>query len=361
MGGGAEKALTNLLQAIDKEKYSVEVLVVFEDELCGCKTDGVTYRTLFKSRCSLLYRIAKHLYLNLYISSLLRYCTRHKIEGNYDVIVSFLEGDSLLYHSYLFDRAGANVSWVHTDFVENHWSVRHFVEKDERRAYNALDKVVFVSEYIREQFLKVFPLPQKIEQYVCPNIVNETEVLYKSKDTSVAIAKRKFTICSVGRLEEVKGYDMVIGAAQILKKRNRDVDFWIVGCGSQEERLLAQLKQSECSELVHFLGYKENPYPYMLSADVVLSSSRAEGLPLVLVEALFLGKPIIATNTRGALAILGNGSYGKIIDITPAAIADAVEEMLLIENLHHYQALSIAGKKQFDADRILKQIAKILD
>lgn len=361
VGGGAEKALTNLLQAIDKEKYCVEVLVVFEDKLSECKTDCVTYYTLFKSRCSLLYRIVKHLYLNLHISGPLRYYTRRRIESDYDVIVSFLEGDSLLYHSYMFDKAGVNVSWVHTDFVENHWSVRHFAGDDERKAYNALDKAVFVSEYIREQFQKVFPLPQKIKQYVCPNIVNEAEVLRKSEDTSVVITKRKFTICSVGRLEEVKGYDMVIEAAQMLKKRNRDVDFWIVGCGSQEELLLAQLKQSECSDSVHFLGYKENPYPYMLSADVVLSSSRAEGLPLVLVEALFLCKPIIATKTKGALAILGNGALGKVIDITPKAIADAVEEMLSIENLYHYQALLIAGKKQFDTDRILKQIAEILD
>lgn len=361
VGGGAEKALTNLLQAMDKEKYSVDVLVVFEDKLCDCKAEGVTYHTLFKSRSSLLYRIAKHLYLRLHNSTLLRCCTRCKIRNDYDIVVSFLEGDSLLYHSYLFDKASVNISWVHTDFVENHWSVRHFAGDDERKAYNALDKAVFVSEYIREQFQKVFPLPQKIKQYVCPNIVNEAEVLRKSEDMSVAITKRKFTVCSVGRLEEVKGYDMVIGAAQILKRRNRDVDFWIIGSGSQEEQLVAQLHQSDCSESVHFLGYKENPYPYMLRADVVLSSSRAEGLPLVLVEALFLGKPIVATKTKGALAILGNGTFGKVIDITPKAIADAVEEMLSIEHLRHYQAMSIAGKKQFDTNRILKQITEILE
>ena len=332
VGGGAEKALMNLLGVIDKNAYDINLLVIFADRVGYEKISDVNVYTLFPAAKNILYKLAKHLYINLRIDILIRYITLKKIQIKYDTIVSFLEGDSLLYHSFLYDNANVNVSWVHTDFVENHWSERHFVGDDEFKAYTSLNKLVFVSEYAKKQFAKVFDLPHTIKQYVCANVINVDEIKTKSLEPINDIIKTKFTICSVGRLEEVKGYDMVINAAKVLKERNVDVDFWILGTGSQEKQLKEQLRQSQCEDMVHFLGYKDNPYPYMKSADVYLSSSYAEGLPLVLCEAQCLGKPIIATKTIGALQLLKNGTNSRLIDISAIAIADAVEEWMTNNN-----------------------------
>ena len=125
---------------------------------------------------------------------------------------------------------------------------------------------------------------------------------------------------------------MVINAAKVLKERNIDVDFWILGTGAQEENLKELLIRNKCNDMIHFLGYKDNPYPYMKCANVYLSSSYAEGLPLVLCEAQCLGKPIIATKTIGALQLLKNGTNSRLIDISAIAIADAVEEWLTNNN-----------------------------
>ncbi len=149
-GGGAEKALVNLLRAMDKQVYNVSVLVIFGDKVGTNIIEGITYYTLFGSNHSRVYKIAKHLYLDGHISTLLKYLTKRKVSDYYDVIVSFLEGDSFLYHSFVFDRARKNVSWIHTDFVENHWSARHFAGEDEKKAYSALNGVVFVSEYAQK-------------------------------------------------------------------------------------------------------------------------------------------------------------------------------------------------------------------
>ena len=301
------------------------------------------------------------MYLDVHIAALLGYLTRRKVSDYYDVIVSFLEGDSLLYHSFVFDRAQRNVSWVHTDFVENHWSARHFTGNDEYNAYQKLDKLVFVSEYAKRQFNKTFHLSARIKQYICPNIINETEIVQKAQETVTDVVKWTFTICSVGRLEEVKGYDMVIEAARILKQRGVVVDFWIIGTGSQENRLRALIQEVGVDDIVHFLGYKKNPYPYMRMADIFLSSSRAEGLPLVFGEAMCLDKPIVATRTIGALTMLQNGEYGDIVDITPQAIADAIGDMyrepLLLQN---YVTASSLRKKQFSPQYILGLIKSIL-
>ena len=181
-GGGAEKALVNLLRAMDKQTYNISVLVIFGDKKGTDIVDGVTYHTLFGNNHSIVYKIAKHLYLDWHTPALLTYLTRRKVPDYYDVIVSFLEGDSLLYHSFVFDRAQRNISWVHTDLVENHWSARHFVGEDEKKAYSTLNGVVFVSEYAQTQFNKVFHLSENIKQYICPNIINETEIVQKSQE-----------------------------------------------------------------------------------------------------------------------------------------------------------------------------------
>lgn len=352
VGGGAEKALVNLLNSLDYTLCEVELFVIFADKSSLKDLSNITIYTLFSSAKSLLYKIAKHVYVDLRIKILLQYLTRKKIKKHYDTIISFLEGDSLLYHSFLFERAKNNVSWVHTDFVENHWSKRHFIKTDERNTYLSLNKVVFVSEYAKQQFAKVFPLPERIHQYVCANIINVEEIVSKSR-AAIDIQKKKFTICSVGRLEEVKGYDMVIAAARMLKNRNVDVDFWILGTGSQEKKLKEQLAQSQCEDMVHFLGYQSNPYPYMRAADIYLISSYAEGLPLVLYEALCLGKPIIATRTIGALEILKTDINSKIIEISADAIANNVEKFLLEQvRLRHFDKTSL----QYESKRILQQL-----
>lgn len=361
VGGGAEKALVNLLSTIDTTQYRVDVLVVFADNIAKEQVSGVSYYTLFDSNNSLWYKLAKHSYLHLHCSSLLKYVTRKQIRQSYDVIVSFLEGDSLLYHSFIFDRTKKNVSWVHTDFKENHWSQRHFVSQDEIRAYGALDTIVFVSEMVRQQFKAFFPQLNVPEEYVCPNIINISEVQNKAKERIDDVEKKRFTICSVGRLEEVKGYDMLIDAAVILQKRNVDVDFWIIGKGSQEQLLRRKLSETNVGGMVHFLGYKSNPYPYMSMADVLLSSSRAEGLPLFLLEAICMGKPILATKTVGAQELLLHSMYGKLMDITPHAIADAVQQIISNTEIYaHYLRASIEAKQRFDPNVILEMIDQIL-
>lgn len=360
IGGGAEKALLNLLQALDKNQYEIDVLVIFENNLSEKPISDITFYTLFNSHNGFLYKLVKHTYLNLHISLLLQYVTRSKIRKKYDVIVSFLEGDSLLYHSFLFDRAKRNVSWVHTDFIENHWSERHFVGTEEYKVYQKLDGIVFVSEYAQKQFNKVFEISTDIQQYICPNIINEIEITQKAQTKISDVLKRKFTICSVGRLEEVKGYDMVIEAARILKQRGVVVDFWIIGTGSQENRLRALIQEVGVDDIVHFLGYKKNPYPYMRMADIFLSSSRAEGLPLVFGEAMCLNKPIVATRTIGALTMLKNGEYGKIVDMSPCAIADIITEIQMNHSLLvHYCEMSRIGKKQFDAQNVLDVVTSV--
>lgn len=361
MGGGAEKALTNLLSVLDKTQYQIDALVVFADKLCDRKEPEIGYDTLFTDNRSVLYKIAKHLYTDLHVSFLLRMIIRHKILHSYDAIISFLEGDSLLYHSFIFDRGQKNITWVHTDFVDNHWSQRHFVGNDEQRAYEKVDSIVFVTKPAQQKFHKVFGDLSMHHEYICPNVIDIQDIELKAKELVTDVQKRKFTVCSVGRLEVVKGYDLLIDAAQILYKSNVDIDFWIIGTGSENNRLQQKIEDVHLEDMVHLLGYKTNPYPYMQMADVLISTSRAEGLPLFIAEACCLEKPIIATATIGAKEMLQNGMYGKLVDIEVNPIADAVLKFANDVYLREKYALAVKeAKKHYSIERVCKIFDQIV-
>lgn len=68
----------------------------------------------------------------------------------FDTIVSFMEGAAVKFHSYIIHKANNNLSWVHIDLKQKHWSLDFFRnEKDEFRVYRKMDKIVFVSEDVK--------------------------------------------------------------------------------------------------------------------------------------------------------------------------------------------------------------------
>ena len=109
-----------------------------------------------------------------------------------------------------------------------------------------------------------------------------------------------------------KAYDRMVRLAYHLKKNNVDVDFWILGTGYLEAELRRLARDLSVEDMVHFLGFKSNPYPYIAASDLFLSTSMTEGYPLVICEALWLGKPIIATAVSGSKEILADSEYGLL-------------------------------------------------
>lgn len=104
---------------------------------------------------------------------------------------------------------------------------------------------------------------------------------------------------AVGRFNPQKGFDFLIDAFIKVYKTRQDVDLHIVGDttiggGEVAKAVRKAAEQAGVGDLVHFYGYQDNPYPYIKYADSFVLSSRWEGLPNVLIEALYLGTPIAA-------------------------------------------------------------------
>lgn len=132
-------------------------------------------------------------------------------------------------------------------------------------------------------------------------------------------------IIAVGRLSPQKDFPTLLKAFAYLRQ-TRQVRLLILGEGAERKSLEALAAQLGIEQDVCLPGFVENPYPYMVNASVFVLSSLWEGLPMVLVEALYCGPPIVATDCpSGPREILKNGEFGRLVSVgEPEALAEAI-------------------------------------
>lgn len=133
-------------------------------------------------------------------------------------------------------------------------------------------------------------------------------------------------VLAVGRLTRQKDFPSLIGAfAEV--RRSRPARLLILGEGPDRPALEAKVKHLGLNEDVALPGFVGNPYAYMSRASLYVLCSRWEGLPTVLIEALYCGAPVVATDCpSGPREILADGRYGLLLpvgDVT--ALATAIE------------------------------------
>ena len=262
-------------------------------------------------------------------------------------------------HSYLVSKADRNVSWVHIDFKKKHWSLDFFRNKDhELRCYSKMDEVVFVSDDARRSFLDIYHLdPQKCS--VLYNLIDKKEI--QKLANSFVVEKRKFTVCMVGRLNQQKRYDRALEAMKLLKDDGYDAELWVLGVGELDVELKEKAKALGISDMCDFKGFVRPAYPYMKVADVFLSTSEAEGYPLVLCEALCLGLPVVATDITGAHEILDGSKYGLLVKEDANDIYLGLKRMIDDAELKSaYARKSIQRSEVFSVEEVIKEIDSVL-
>ncbi|MDT0510777.1 MULTISPECIES: glycosyltransferase [unclassified Halomonas] len=119
-------------------------------------------------------------------------------------------------------------------------------------------------------------------------------------------------ICSAGRLVEAKGFDLLLAA--FARLQDPRLHLAILGDGPLHQTLLAQARELGVEERVHLPGFVAQPQHVMALSRLFVSSSRREGFPNVLLDALVAGVPIVATHCPGASAdILEHGRHGVLV------------------------------------------------
>jgi glycosyltransferase involved in cell wall biosynthesis len=164
-------------------------------------------------------------------------------------------------------------------------------------------------------------------------------------------------ILGVGRLTAQKAFSVLIEAFARIRK-SQPARLIILGEGEERPMLEAQIRQLGLEPDVSLPGFVSNPYPYFSRAALFVLSSRWEGLPTVLVEAMFLRTPVIATDCpSGSREILGDGQYGQLVPVDdPCELARAIQGFLANNTSSHLDE----GWKPFELDYITDQYINVL-
>ncbi|MEM8807734.1 MAG: glycosyltransferase family 4 protein [Cyanobacteria bacterium P01_G01_bin.38] len=140
-----------------------------------------------------------------------------------------------------------------------------------------------------------------------------------------------YRLLYVGRLAAVKGLPVLFESLKTLKESNPDIMLTVVGDGSERADLQAMVVDLGIDQNVDFVGYKSQAEvrQYMQQTDVFVLPSFAEGLPIVLMEALAAGVPSVSTQIAGHSDLIENGVNGYLVPPgDPGSMADRVRTLL---------------------------------
>lgn len=190
--------------------------------------------------------------------------------------------------------------------------------------------IVTVSRHIKQSILRSQIFGRNRIVFL-PNPVVSNELYFKSTENSDGINIEGDYICAVGRLCYEKGFDLLIDAYKKIVDRNSVVPKLIIaGEGDLREALQKKIANLNLNEKVILIGFTRNPYFLMKNSLVFVLSSRYEGLPTVLVEAIALNVPVVAFDCpTGPREIIKTGSGGELVENGDVSgLADAITRQI---------------------------------
>jgi glycosyltransferase involved in cell wall biosynthesis len=176
---------------------------------------------------------------------------------------------------------------------------------------------------LTKRTLEAFPSSWKKKMVVIPNPVSVAiDCPFQERKRT----KTNFTVISIGRLTEQKGFDLLIKAFSLLDGRYPDWNLLILGEGPQKSELEKLCRQLHVTEKVRLAGNVPKPEISLREADIFVLPSRFEGFPNVLCEAMACGLPVIATDClAGPREIIRSGIDGLLVQAEdPDALARAM-------------------------------------
>lgn len=314
-GGGAERVLVNLVNSIDKSKFEITVLTLFNVGINRkLLNKDVKYNYIFNYKIKGL----KH-FLKLFNPRLL---FKLFINEKYDCIVSYLEGET----TRIISGCNYNtklISWIHTENSKDYY-VANRNKKEMLKCYDKMSKIIFVSQNVADSFNKYTNNIFINKGNVIKNIIDYDDIKKKSEE-KIYLKKDVFRIIAIGRLTKVKDFNRLI---PIIKKINdnrkkKNIELLILGTGEEENNIKSKIEQLNIKN-IKLLGYQENPYKYLANSNLYICCSHYEGYSTTTNEALYLNIPIIATNCSGMQEILEQGKCGLIVTDNDEEIYDGI-------------------------------------
>ena len=354
--GGAEQALFDLISLLDKERFEPAVFVqnpggtwekkftdagipVIHDYDCRRPTwNPVEKLGNFAKKC----KVAK--------------ANRQEGKGLLDVCLPEQPDIVVSYNAWMqsevaFAKGAKSVKYIHGDPGTN--PVYRKEATEERDLLGRYDRIVCVSQASWSAFRALSGLTEQTELHYNP--LNSDNVRSLSRQP-VDLPEDLPLVCAVGRLAEEKGFERLLVIHRHLLDQGIRHRLVIVGDGPDRDFLPRMARALDIQDTVVFAGYQSNPYPYMARSRFLASSSLTEGLPVIAMEALSLGIPVVSTVPSVGEAF-GGEACGLITENSVSALEEGIRKMLTDDAF--YGNLKTGAEKRsgyFDGKRMVKEI-----
>lgn len=364
--GGAEKVLVTFLKNLPPDKYEIDLLLnLYSGKYLKEIPHWINVLYLNKGEMITTNRIQdipEKAFRVVYQSVLKKFPTLlySKILKNkkYDVEFAAIHGlrDEIL-NSPL--KNSKKIIWIHNDLRKTHF---HNYTDEEIRKFFGFDKIMVISEQIQKDFESLAHNEDEKKRIVrIYNPLDTEEILLKA-----GRGKREAgsfpTFVSVGTVFPQKGFDRLLKVHKKLLDEGFRHQIKIIGDGYDFDNISKLKTELGVDETAEMTGFTDNPYPYFKNADFYILSSRYEGFPTVLFEAVTLKKNIIATDVSGVREMLEDGKLGLIVENSEKGIYDGMKKALENpEAFLPYQKALNDYRMPFSLQNSVASIMKIID
>lgn len=328
--GGAQRAMVNIAQSLDENRFDVLLIVInsFARKYSATNLDVKLVSNYSERSVRTL-----NLGCNGIKWSILRLRKALKAEAP-DVVFSSLSYVNL-YLGIL--RFMLPRSFVLIARETNILSVKHRGHRNEtllnalfRFAYRRMDFMICQSADMQADLLDNFDVPASA-MHVINNPVDVAEIRRKAEDEQGdnLMDVAALNLVSVGHLTYQKGHDIAIRAMALVA--NDKVVYHIVGQGPRLAYLKSLVKDLSLDSRVVFHGFQSNPFKFIKRASVFVFPSRFEGFPNALIEAGACGIPMLVNDCKGGIREIVNSRNGVLFDGSPDDMVEKLDRVLSSE------------------------------
>ncbi len=225
-------------------------------------------------------------------------------------------------------KAKRKVQWIHIDYClwknKTEWNKK--ITKNDSVLYRSYDKIVVLSDNIKESFCNLYPhLKDKV--VVNANLIptENIKMLAEKKEKN----KEPVNFVTVGRIDAQKAYDRLFAVLMQLHDEGFKFNWKIIGGGDDFYAIKNLFGSSPIKEYVTMTGPLSNPFPHVKEADVFALMSDYEGLPNTIFESLILGTPVIATKVGGVYTQIEEGKTGWLTENDYESVYEGLKHILL--------------------------------
>lgn len=238
----------------------------------------------------------------------------------------------------------------------------------ERWAVNFTDKIITLTEKGIDEHLQLGVGKDRSKFVAIPsgvdlNKIADFKIDPAAKREELGIPENIRLVGSAGRLEPVKGYKYFVEASKKVKESVPDCLFLLIGDGSLREELQRQIESLNLQQSFRILGWRDDINEIISFLDIFVLSSLNEGMGRVLVEAMAMGKPVVATNVGGIPSVVVDGETGILVPPrNPEALTEAI--ISLLRNPEKMKKMGEAGKERakfFSVEVMIEKTEKLYE